>query len=178
MDNFGDFRSGAILAGTWAAMFTLGYKGYTEKVRRIHEQTLKVREFVKNHSDVKLYGPNNSLNMICFNGITVDAIKVSLKLKEMYDWKLTECQYPCVVHVLVSDSNVEKMDRFMKDLDEAIAMIKKDPDGYKASDYQKLYGASQVITDTSIMEDLLYIVLDACYSTTQEDLMVSYETLH
>ncbi|CAI2364326.1 unnamed protein product [Moneuplotes crassus] len=178
MDHFGDFRSGAILAGTWAAMFSLGYSGYVEKVRKIHEETLKVRKFVDQHPDLKLYGPNNSLNMVCFDGINVNPIKVSLKLKELYDWKLSECQYPCVVHLLVSDSNVEKMDKFIKDLSEVTDLIRQEPDGYKASDYQKLYGASQQITDASIMGDLLYVVLDSCYSTTKDDLMVSFNTLH
>ena len=178
MDHFGTYRSGSVLAGTWAVITTLGYKGYTEKLERIYTETLKVREAIQKHPDLKLYGPNNSLNMICFDGITVSPINVSLKMKEDSDWKLSECQYPCVVHMLVTDSNVDKIDQFIKDLFKAVEKIKKEPKGFKNSDYQKFYGASQQITDLSLMGDLLYVVCDAEYSTTYEDLKVSLYALH
>jgi len=175
MDNFGTNRSGAVLAGTWASMVSLGYSAYAEKTKKIYEATLKVRKEIKNIPDLKLYGPNNSVNMICFDGVTVNPIRLSSKLKELHKWHLSECQYPCVVHLLVSDSNVEKIDKFIKDLKGALEVLKKDPKKVKTSDYQKLYGASQVITDPTIMSDLLYIVLDAGYAASKKIMLLGLD---
>eukprot|EP00343_Euplotes_focardii_P004561 CAMPEP_0205815170 /NCGR_PEP_ID=MMETSP0205-20121125/20719_1 /ASSEMBLY_ACC=CAM_ASM_000278 /TAXON_ID=36767 /ORGANISM="Euplotes focardii, Strain TN1" /LENGTH=168 /DNA_ID=CAMNT_0053100771 /DNA_START=95 /DNA_END=598 /DNA_ORIENTATION=+ len=168
MDHLGTERSGAILAGTWAALVNLGNKGYAEKTKKIYDTTVKIREAIESMPELKLHGPNNSLNMVCFDGITVSPIKVSGKLNELYNWHLSECQYPCVVHLLVSDSNVERCGKFIEEVKEALKVLKQDPDSAKTSPYQKLYGASQVMTDTSIMSEFLYIVLDAGYAASKD----------
>ena len=125
MNHYGTFRSGAVLAGTWAAMMKTGLRNYISKVKKIYETTVKVREGVKKIPDLVLYGPNNSYNMICFDAVHVNTVSVSLKMTEKSKWKLSEWNTPQVCHLLISDSNFNMADKFLVDIVSAIHDVKQ-----------------------------------------------------
>lgn len=175
-DHLGDTRSGPIIAGTWAAMMSHGYKSYAQKVKKIYKTKQEIKKFVDEHPDIKLYGPNNSLNMVCFDGVNTSPIRISLKMKELSGWYLSECQNPCVVHFLVSDSNYNMKDNFIQDLSTTLDEMRKAPP-VKESPYQKLYGASQMIEDQSLINTMLFVMIDAGYSATYDHLKVNLDTV-
>mmetsp|Transcript_26358 Transcript_26358/g.30480 ORF Transcript_26358/g.30480 Transcript_26358/m.30480 type:complete len:204 (-) Transcript_26358:38-649(-) len=163
--NLGTIRSGAIVAGTWTAMMKTGLSGYISKLKEIHKTTLYLREGVKQNPDLKLFGPNNSYNMVCFDTPGLNPISVSLKMKEQNHWKLSECQLPNVLHLLISESNYKMGDKFLKDIKEAIAEVRA-KSNIKISSYQTLYGATTIVTDKAIQVQIFNIVIDCCFETT------------
>jgi sphinganine-1-phosphate aldolase len=172
MDHFGTYRAGAILAGSWVALMKTGYKTYVAKTEKIYNTTKFLREEIQKIPQVKLYSPNNGLNMVCFDTENINSIFVSLKMKENDGWHLSECQRPCVLHLLVSDSNVDMASKFLEDLRKAIGQVEQNTK-IKKSGYQTLYGVSTIINDKEMLDDLLYILLDAGYSTTSEKCRMS-----
>jgi len=167
MDNLGSFRSGSILAGTWVSLMKNGLNTFNSKTEKIYKTTAYIREKIQEIPEVQLYSSNNSLNMICFDTKTINSISVSLKMKEKDHWHLSECQRPCVLHLLISESNYDKADKFLEDLKKAIELV-KEKSKVKQSGYQTLYGVSTVINDKGILDELLYILLDGAYATTRE----------
>lgn len=165
MDNLGTYRSGSIIAGSWAAMMKTGYKAYVSKTKKITETAIRLRKEITKIPGMRLYGPNNGLNMVCFEGVGINSISVSLKMKELSKWHLSECHSPCVLHLLVSDSNAHMADKFVNDLKAAIKDVKAQTN-IKKTGYQTLYGTTCIITDPSIMSKLLYCLVDGCYATT------------
>lgn len=172
MSNLGNYRSGAIIAGTWAAMMYNGMKVYVSKTKQIYDATIKLRKELTKIPEVEMYGPNNSVCMASFYIKGLDTIFVSLKLKEKKQWKLAECKDPAVCHLLVADSNLDKIDTFVEDLKEAIDEI-KNKSTVKKSGYQTLYGINTTITDDSFTNELFDILLDGSFSTTKERAMES-----
>ena len=88
-----------------------------------------------------------------------------MKMKEIADWRISKCQRPGVCHLLISSSNVEKAEKFVEDLKKAVNIIKKDPK-VKKDGYMSIYGASNIITDKSMVDEMLYILIDGGYATT------------
>ena len=64
MGNFGTYRSGAIVAGTWAALMKTGYRGYVTKTKKIFETTEYIRNEIRKIPEIVLFAPNNCLNMV------------------------------------------------------------------------------------------------------------------
>lgn len=174
MGNLGTYRSGAIVAGTWTALMKTGYKGYVEKSKKIFEKTEYIRREIKKMSDIKLFGPDNGLNMICFDGKGINPLRVALKMKELSNWSLSKCQKPDVCHFLISSSNVEMAEKFVEDLKKAVELIKKDSK-VKNDAYMAIYGATTVITDKSMVDEMLFILIDGGYSTTSERARMSMD---
>ena len=125
INNYGTTRSGAVVAGTWAAIMKNGLRGYVSKVKKIYETTVVIREGIKKIPDLVLYAPNNSYNMICFDAVHLNTVSVSLKMGEKSKWKLSEWNTPQVCHLLISDSNYDKAEKFLVDIVDAIKDVKQ-----------------------------------------------------
>ena len=168
--NLGSNRSGSVIAGTWTAMMKNGLRGYISKVQRIHNSTKQIRKEIKRMTDLRLYSPNNSYNMVCFDGITVNPISVSSKIRETKGWHLNELMLPPVVHLLVMESNLNKLDQFVPDLKEAVEHVKS-KEKIRTYSYQAFYGAVINITDEGIMDVIVGSVLDWEFETSKESAM-------
>uniref|UniRef100_A0A7S3NBI7 sphinganine-1-phosphate aldolase n=1 Tax=Euplotes harpa TaxID=151035 RepID=A0A7S3NBI7_9SPIT len=168
VNNFGTTRSGAIVAGTWTALMKTGLRSYADKVKKVNETTLRIREEMKKSPDLKLYGPNNCYNMVCFDTVNFNPIGLSSKMKYEKGWHLSEVQHPPLCHILITDANLDKSDGFLEDLKDCIELAKKAGKKYKVSGYQALYGVTTKIKDASILEKFIEIVLDCSFSTTLE----------
>lgn len=58
-------KSGAIIAGTWAIIKSLGYEGYENIVRKILSATASLRRKIEKIEAIELLGPN-MYNIISF----------------------------------------------------------------------------------------------------------------
>ena len=173
MWNFGSNRSGAIVAGTWAALVKTGLKGYISAIKRVIKMTQNFRKKVKRNKNIALYGKNNSYCMTCFNTVGINPLSVSCKLKENTKWRLIEVMLPPLMHFLAMESNsdkidsTEKWDNLYSGLSDAIDKVKRN-ENVKLSSYQTFYGTVIGIKDQTIVDMIINIVLDWMFESSNE----------
>ena len=104
---------------------------------------------------------------MCFDGVDVNPISVSSKIRETKDWHLNELMLPSVCHFLVMESNLHKIDNFIVDLKEAVDHVKS-KEKIRTYSYQAFYGAIINITDRGILDVFVGSVLDWEFEPSKE----------
>ena len=158
---FAGSRSGALSAACWAAMVSIGERGYTEAARRILETGAKVRDGVAAIPGVRVLG--DPLWVIAF--ATEDGVDVFEVMENMAQrgWSLNGLQRPAAVHIAVTLRHTLPgvADRFLEDLRAAVAEARANPGA--SSGLAPVYGMA-----ASLPEDLVHAMLCAYLDLTFE----------
>jgi len=124
---FAGSRPGALSATCWAAMVSIGARGYTEAARRILETGAKVRDGVAAIPGVRVLG--DPLWVIAF--ATEDGVDVFQVLESMgkRGWSLNGLQRPAAVHIAITLRHTLPgvADRFLADLRESVDEVRANP---------------------------------------------------
>jgi len=124
---FAGSRPGALSATCWAAMVSIGARGYTEAARRILETGAKVRDGVAAIPGVRVLG--DPLWVIAF--ATEDGVDVYQVLENMgkRGWSLNGLQRPAAVHIAITLRHTLPgvADRFLADLRESVDEARTHP---------------------------------------------------
>jgi len=124
---FAGSRPGALSATCWAAMVSIGARGYTEAARRILETGAKVRDGVAAIPGVRVLG--DPLWVIAF--ATEDGVDVFQVLENMgkRGWSLNGLQRPAAVHIAITLRHTLPgvADRFLADLRESVDEARTHP---------------------------------------------------
>ncbi|MHB8492318.1 MAG: pyridoxal phosphate-dependent decarboxylase family protein, partial [Solirubrobacteraceae bacterium] len=97
-------RSGGIIAATWAAMVTMGVRGYMELAERILQTTNRLREGVAALGALRLLGRSHF--MVAFGSEELDIMHVNDALKER-GWRMNALQHPPGLHFCVTLPNTQ-----------------------------------------------------------------------
>jgi len=158
---FAGSRSGALSAACWAAMVSIGERGYTEAARRILETGAKVRDGVAAIPGVRVLG--DPLWVIAF--ATEDGVDVFEVMENMAQrgWSLNGLQRPAAVHIAVTLRHTLPgvADQFLEDLRAAVAEARANPGA--SSGLAPVYGMA-----ASLPEDLVHAMLCAYLDLTFE----------
>jgi sphinganine-1-phosphate aldolase len=146
-------RSGGIIAATWAAMVTIGERGYLEMAERIFKTTAALREGIAAIPELRLMG--DSPFMAAFGSEELDIMHAGDALKQR-GWRMNGLQHPPGLHFCVTLPNTRQgvVDDFLADLRAAVQYAHDPPQP------QSLSGA---IYGGAMTGDSLYGVLDAMY---------------
>jgi len=158
---FAGSRPGALSAACWAAMVSIGERGYTEAARRILETGAKVRDGIALIPGLRVLG--DPLWVIAFT--TEDGLDVFQVLENMGNrgWSLNGLQRPAAVHIAVTLRHTLPgvADRFLADLRESVAEVRANPG--VSTGMAPVYGMA-----ASLPEELVHAMLGAYLDLTFE----------
>lgn len=164
----GGSRCGAIIATCWATFMHFGMEGYVKATREIVQTTKKIEIGLRKIDGIYVFGrPVTSVVAIGSKEFDVYRLQEAMQAK---GWNLNTLQFPKGIHLCVTHLHTEegKADSFLKDVQEAVAVIMKNPqkevDGKMA-----MYGASQTLQDRSIVTDFTRFWIDALYYTPESN---------
>jgi sphinganine-1-phosphate aldolase len=124
---FAGSRPGALSATCWAAMLSLGERGYTEAARRILETGARIRSGVAAIPGLRVLG--DPLWVIAF--CTADELDVFQVTENMANrgWSLNGLQRPPAVHIAVTLRHTLPgvADRFLADLEASVGEVRANP---------------------------------------------------
>jgi sphinganine-1-phosphate aldolase len=158
---FAGSRPGALSAACWAAMVSIGERGYTEAARRILETGAKVRDGIAAIPGVRVLG--DPLWVIAFTtGDGVDVFEVMENMSQR-GWSLNGLQRPAAVHIAITLRHTLPgvADRFLEDLRAAVAEVRANPGA--STGLAPVYGMA-----ASLPEELVHAMLGAYLDLTFE----------
>jgi len=151
-------RSGATVAGCWAAMMFMGRSGYVHATRTIVAKQREMVAGIKEIDGLFVVGEPVA-SVYAFGSKKTDIYRYSEGMSKR-GWALSPCQFPPAVHcTVVFRSDAEK---FVADLKEVHAEIAKEP-SKKPSGSAAFYGLSATIPDRTVVDRFARGYCDALY---------------
>lgn len=153
-------RPGGLLAACWAAMISIGERGYLDATRRILEAGQRIRRGIEAIPELRVLG--DPLWIIAF---TSDELNIYQILDRMahHGWYLSGLQFPPAVHIAITLRHTQPSvaDRFLEDLREAVEYVKAHP--AERGKMAPVYGMAASIPFRGMVDDLLRRYLDVLY---------------
>lgn len=161
---FAGSRAGSLIAMTWATLMSIGHQGYVDATKKVIETTKYITEEIKTIKELKLMGQPD-VSVVAFESNDFNIFRL---LDEMTTkgWHLNALQNPAGVHIAVTKLHTQAgvAERFVKDIKESVMGIMS-KDDRKLGKVAAIYCSTQGIPDKSLIADVAYLFLDACYST-------------
>lgn len=160
---FAGSRPGALSAACWAAMMSMGAKGYRDATARILKTAAEIKNGIQAIPELEILG--DPLWVIAFRGRADSNIDIYRVMEFMThrDWNLNGLHRPSCVHLCVTlrhtQSGVAK--RFLKDLNAAIKYVRDNP--RESGGMAPVYGMAATLPMRSVVGDLLKRYLDVLY---------------
>jgi len=153
-------RSGGLVAATWAALVSLGERGYLEIADRIFKTAATIREGVEAIPELEVIGEPTFL--VAFRSPGLNIYHVNDHLIEK-GWRLNALQLPPALHFCVTRPNTAPgvADRFLADLRDAVEYAKHPARPEPRSG--ALYGLGGTPEGNEILDTLFTAALDAMY---------------
>ncbi len=157
---FAGSRPGALIAVAWAAMVSMGEKGYLESAKRILETTAWLKREIQKIADIQLIG--DPLFMVTFRSDTLNVYQIMEYMTER-NWGLNGLHLPPCVHLCVTLRHTQEgvKELFIKDLERAVKYVKEHPE---ASDgLGPIYGMASSIETRGQVKSVFNWVMDLLY---------------
>lgn len=173
--NMAGSRPGALIAGCWASMMTVGENGYIDACHKIVGAAKRVVEGIKENEvlrqDLKIIG-KPLVSVVAFTSDTLDIYDIADGMSAK-GWHLNALQNPPAMHVAVTLPITAAVDDLLKDLQTVVEEEKekerqrllegKGAKGAKKGDAAALYGVAGSLPDKSIVTELASGFLDCLY---------------
>ena len=172
-------RPGALIAGCWASMMSVGEAGYIDACHKIVGTRITIQNAITEHPILK-----SCLRVLGEPSVSVVAFESTDPDVDVYDladgmssrgWHLNALQDPPGIHIAVTlpMTEGEALEGLVKDLAEAISVEKEKAEELKRSggfqaekkrgNAGALYGVAGKIPDKSVVERLVVGFLDTLY---------------
>ncbi|CAG7829097.1 unnamed protein product [Allacma fusca] len=161
-------RPGVVIAGCWSSLLHFGLDGYTDITRKIINTSRLIEAGLRNISGIFVFG-EPQVSVIALGSKDFDIFRLADILNKK-GWSLNNLQFPSSIHICVTYRHTEEgvVDQFLKDVAEAVDVIKLSPQEH-VSGAVALYASSQQIPDRSLVGDIIAIYIDTLYKTTKRD---------
>ncbi len=158
--SFAGSRPGALLAACWAAMVSVGEKGYLENARRILETAAAVKKGIAGIPELEVIG--DPLFVIAFRSPDLDVYRV-LDVMAEKGWSLNGLYKPPCVHLCVTLRHTQPgvAERFLADLRQSVEFVKDNPSAQGGM--APLYGMANTIPDRGVIGENLNRYMDGLY---------------
>lgn len=159
---FAGSRSGALSAMCWAAMLSMGEKGYLEASEKILDTASAIKAAIRTIPELYILG--DPLFCIAFTSDSLDIYKV-MDVMTKRNWNLNGLLAPPAVHICVTLRHTQPgvVDKFVDDLKEAIEHVKRNPD--EKGGLAPMYGLAATIPIKGVLSDVLVRYIDLLYKT-------------
>lgn len=169
-------RPGALIAGCWATMMSIGKQGYVDATHKIVSARVIIEEAIREdpdlNGDLEVMG-QPKVSVVAFCTSSTSDISTYRLADEMSarGWDLNTLQDPPGVHVAVTMPVVSGVDSLIRNLKETLKQIKEEDARNRAEgkppkkmgDMAALYGVAGSLPDKSIVNNLTRGFLDILY---------------
>uniref|UniRef100_A0A5S6R5A8 sphinganine-1-phosphate aldolase n=1 Tax=Trichuris muris TaxID=70415 RepID=A0A5S6R5A8_TRIMR len=164
---FAGSRSGALVAGCWATLLRLGSRGYIEATRSIIHTTRYIERKLRRIKGIYVFG-HPRLSVVAFTSYVFNIYTFQSKMSEL-GWCLNLLQQPPAVHLCVTLNQTREgvAKAFVQDATDVAEELLKNPSS-PSSGTAAFYGIAHSIPDRSLIEEIAYAYLDACYATDKK----------
>jgi len=159
---FAGSRPGALSAACWAAMTSIGVKGYMSATKKILETAEKIKQGIREIPELHLMG--DSLFVVAFASDTLDIYKVLDQMTHK-KWSLNGLHKPSCMHICVTLRHTQPgvAERFLEDLRESVAYVKANPE--EKGNMAPVYGIAATMPMRGLVGDMLKKYLDLIFKT-------------
>ncbi|VDP19168.1 unnamed protein product [Heligmosomoides polygyrus] len=157
-------RAGANSAAAWATLLSFGKKEYRKRCRAIVSYAKKLAAGVEKIEGLELHG-SPDVSVVAFKSPVFNIYAVSDKMNKR-GWNLNTLQNPDAIHICLTynHANQSVVDAFLRDLKEVAEEVGASNDKGSKSSTAALYGMAAQIPDKSLVDEMTYEFLDACYA--------------
>ncbi|GMT24176.1 hypothetical protein PFISCL1PPCAC_15473, partial [Pristionchus fissidentatus] len=158
-------RAGANAAVAWATLLYMGKEEYVRRCKEIVFATREVAKGMENIPGIKLLG-SPDISVVAFTSSEYNIYAVGDILHKQ-GYNLNSLQNPTAIHVCLTynHANAETTKQFLSDVSDATAKVSQLPDKGNSSSTAALYGLAAQIPDKSLVDEMTYAYLDACYAS-------------
>jgi glutamate/tyrosine decarboxylase-like PLP-dependent enzyme len=144
----------------WAAMLSMGEKGYLEASEKILDTASAIKAAIRTTPELYILG--DPLFCIAFTSDSLDIYKV-MDVMTKRNWNLNGLLAPPAVHICVTLRHTQPgvVDKFVNDLKEAIEHVKRNPD--EKGGLAPMYGLAATIPIKGVLSDVLVRYIDLLY---------------
>ncbi|RME83029.1 MAG: aminotransferase class V-fold PLP-dependent enzyme [Caldilineae bacterium] len=157
---FAGSRPGALSAACWASLLSMGEDGYLEATRKILETAAKLRAGIEAIPELEVMG--DPLWVIAFTSRTLDIYRILDEMSEQ-GWSLNGLHHPPGVHIAVTLRHTQPgvAERFLADLEAAVARVKTQPAG--KGGMAPIYGLAARLPMRGLVSELLKRYIEVLY---------------
>ncbi|KAL1305199.1 hypothetical protein AAFC00_002119 [Neodothiora populina] len=173
--NMAGSRPGALIAGCWASMMTVGESGYIDSCHKIVGAAKRIADHIRStdvlSNELKIIG-KPLVSVVAFTSDSLDIYDVADAMSAR-GWHLNALQNPPAIHVAVTLPIVAAADDLLADLEAVVREEReremqrvaagKGAKGAKKGDAAALYGVAGSLPDKSIVVELATGFLDCLY---------------
>ena len=163
---FAGSRPGALSAACWAAMISMGEKGYLKAAGKILKTAENIRKGIDELDDLHVLG--DPLWVISFASSSLDIYRI-LDFMSKKKWNLNGLHKPASVHICVTlrHTQLGVAEKFISDLTEAVDHVKEAP--VEEGGMAPVYGMAATLPLRSVVSDLLNRYLDLYYKVSSKE---------
>jgi glutamate/tyrosine decarboxylase-like PLP-dependent enzyme len=160
--SFAGSRPGALSAACWAAMVRIGQAGYRDATRRILETADFIKAAIRAIPELFVLG--DPLWVIAFGSRALDIYRVMDAMSHR-GWSLNGLHRPSCVHLCVTLRHTQPgvKERFVEDLQAAVAEVKKAPE--VEGGMAPVYGMAATLPLRGVVSNILKAYMDVLYKT-------------
>ncbi|MCC6276157.1 MAG: aminotransferase class V-fold PLP-dependent enzyme [Leptospiraceae bacterium] len=153
-------RPGGLSAACWAAMVSIGEKGYLESVRKIIKAASEIKKGIREIPELKILG--EPLWIIAFASDELDIYRVLDQMNKK-GWSLNGLHRPACVHICTTLRHAQPgvTKRFLTDLKDSVRYVKANPS--EKGGMAPVYGMAGTLPIRSAIGDLLKKYMDVIY---------------
>jgi sphinganine-1-phosphate aldolase len=153
-------RSGALSAECWAAMISIGEKGYMNAVRDLLATADYLKENIRAIPELKVLGDPLFVIAMVSDEIDIYALSDVMATK---GWGLPGQQMPPCVHIALTQRHTQPgvKERLIEDLRESVAYVKAHPE--MQGSLAPVYGMTSNVQMAGAVKDFLRGLIDMTY---------------
>ncbi|CUG93528.1 sphingosine phosphate lyase-like, putative [Bodo saltans] len=169
-------KAGNVIAGTWAAMLSIGEQGYIDSCRSIVGARIKMTNAIEALPFLRILG-KPSASVFGFTSDTIDVYGLIDEMKAR-GWSLNPLQFPAGVQFSVTLLQAQEgvAEKFITDICEVggrlyAEVLKKQAEGQTVqvgSAGASVYGSQQRVSDRTILNEVMKVYLNAYYDTNHQ----------
>lgn len=158
---FAGSRPGALSAVAWAAMVSLGEKGYLDTAKRILETTAWLKREMREIPDIDMIG--DPLFMVTFQSKSLNVYQIMEYMTER-NWDLSGLHLPPSAHLCITLRHTQEgvKERFLEDFTEAVKYVKEHPEASEGMG--PIYGMAAAIETRGMVKSVFNWFMDLLYT--------------
>ncbi|MBK9317325.1 MAG: aminotransferase class V-fold PLP-dependent enzyme [Acidobacteria bacterium] len=158
--SFAGSRSGALIASCWAALVSMGEKGYLEAARQILETAEWIRRKIGEIPELQVIGDPLFVIALRSDAFSIYQIQEFMSRR---GWSLNGLILPPSVHICVTLRHAQPgvKERFIDDLKAAVEFVRGNPDA--PAGLGPLYGMGASVEMRGMAKGMLNSLLDLLY---------------
>ncbi|MHA1872385.1 MAG: aminotransferase class V-fold PLP-dependent enzyme, partial [Promethearchaeota archaeon] len=118
-------RPGGVIAGTWAAMKSLGEEGYLKMAKITMDTAQRMQKGINEIPELHVLG-KPVMTVFSFGSDKINPYILGDAMQKK-GWVLDRLQFPSCLHCIVNPHQAAIVDDFVEDLKESVEYVKKNP---------------------------------------------------